>query len=118
MTQQQPGSSALHPYQQAMAQVIAKRVASTSDWPTPIQDLLFFRRDEPTAPDYCLIEPSVVLVVQGAKQIVIGSDAFPYNTSNFLITSLDLPASSQVVEASAEAPCLGLVLKMDISMLA
>lgn len=118
MAQQHSDSTALHPYQQAMARVIARHVASTSDWATPIQDLLFFRRDEPTDPDYCLIEPSVVLVVQGAKQIAIGSEAFPYNTSNFLITSLDLPASSQVVEASESEPCLGLVLKLDVRMLA
>ena len=109
---------AKHSYQQAMADVIAQRVTHTSDWPTPIPDLLFFRRDETTAPDFCLIEPSVVLVVQGAKQMLIGGDTFPYNTSNFLITSLDLPASSQVVDASADKPCLGLVLKLDIRMLA
>jgi len=109
---------ALQPYQLAMADVISRRVLQTSDWNTPIPDLLFFRRDEPTEPDFCLIEPSVVLVVQGTKQMVVGGDAFPYNTSNFLITSLDLPATSQVVEASAAQPCLGLVLKLDIRILA
>ena len=107
----------LRPYQQAMATVIAERVKITTDWPTPIPDLLFFRREEPTSPDFCLIEPSVVLVVQGTKQMLIGGEAFPYNTSNFLITSLDLPASSQVVEASVDRPCLGLVMKLDMRML-
>lgn len=118
MTKQHQFSSGLIPYQRSMANIIAKRVSATADWPSPIPDLLLFRRDEPTEPDFCLIEPSVVLVVQGTKQIVIGSDVFPYNTSNFLITSLDLPASSQVIEASTENPCLGLVLKLDIRMLA
>ena len=112
------GVSPLSPYQQAMAESIAKRVPNTSDWETPIPDLLFFRRDEPTEPDFCLIEPSVVLVVQGNKQMVVGGEPFPYNTSNFLITSLDLPATSQVVKASSEEPCLGLLLKLDIRMLA
>ena len=113
-----PSPDSLRPYQQAMAGIIAKRVTQTSDWETPIPDLLFFRRDEPTEPDFCLIEPSVVLVVQGTKQMVVGGEEFPYNTSNLLITSLDLPATSQVVEASQEAPCLGLLLKLDIRMLA
>ncbi|RLT96949.1 MAG: AraC family transcriptional regulator [Ketobacter sp.] len=111
-------STQLLPYQRAMASVIAHRVHHTADWPTPIPDLLFFRREEPTAPDFCLIEPSVVLVVQGTKQMLIGGEAFPYHPSNFLITSLDLPASSQVVEASADTPCLGLVLKLDMRMIA
>jgi AraC-like DNA-binding protein len=80
--------------------------------------LLFFRRDTPTEPDFCLIEPSVVLVVQGAKRMHIGSAVYPYDTSRFLITSLDLPARSQVVTASPEQPCLGLVLKLDVRLLA
>ena len=113
-----PSPDRLSPYQNAMASVMAQRISYTSDWETPIPDLLFFRRDEPTEPDFCLIEPSVVLVVQGTKQMVVGGEPFPYNTSNFLITSLDLPATSQVVEASLEHPCLGLVLKLDIQMLA
>lgn len=118
MTQQHNSSTTLRPYQQAMADVIAQSVPDTADWETPIENLLFFRREEPTQPDFCLIEPSVVLVVQGTKQMLIGGEAFPYNTSNFLITSLDLPASSQVLEASEEQPCLGLVLKLDIRILA
>ncbi|UHQ55383.1 AraC family transcriptional regulator [Microbulbifer sp. YPW16] len=108
----------IRPFQREMAQIIAERVKATGDWATPVPDLLFFRRDEPTQPDYCLIEPSIVLVVQGTKQMLIGGEAYPYDRSNFLITSLDLPASSQVLDASAEQPCLGLVMKLDISVLA
>ncbi|WP_018415983.1 AraC family transcriptional regulator [Teredinibacter turnerae] len=109
---------ALAPLQAAMAQTIQQRLAQTVDWVTPIPNLLFFRRDAPTEPDFCLIEPSVVLVVQGTKQLLIGDQALPYDRSNFLITSLDLPASSQVIAASSELPCLGVVLKLDIRMLA
>lgn len=118
MAKQPNYSAPLRPHQDAMAEVIARYVSDTADWETPIQNLLFFRRDKPTEPDFCLIEPSVVLVVQGTKQMLVGGEAFPYDTSKFLITSLDLPASSQVLEASARKPCLGLVLKLDIRTLA
>lgn len=111
-------SAQLRPFQENMAQTIAKSITGTADWETPIPNLLFFRREAPSEPDFCLIEPSIVLVVQGTKQMLIGSEVFPYDTSNFLITSLDLPASSQVVNASPQQPCLGLVLKLDIRMLA
>ncbi|MFV8816752.1 AraC family transcriptional regulator N-terminal domain-containing protein [Haliea sp. E17] len=117
MATMQNYTAQLHPHQQAMAGVIARHVPGTADWETPVQNLLLFRRDAPTEPDFCLIEPSVVLVVHGTKQMLVGAEAFPYNTSNFLITSLDLPASSQVLEASAGEPCLGLVLKLDIRVL-
>lgn len=118
MVEDHGANSRIRSFQREMAQMIANRVESTADWMTPIPDLLFFRRDEPTEPDFCLIEPSIVLVAQGTKQMLIGGEAYPYDTTNFLITSLDLPASSQVLTASHKAPCLGLVMKLDIRLLA
>ena len=78
----------------------------------------FFRREAPTPPGICQVEPSVVLVVQGAKRMLVGDDAYAYDSERFLIASLDIPASSEVVEASPDRPCLGLVLKLDLRMMA
>ena len=103
---------------QSMAEIIANRVTGTTDWITPIPNLNFFRRDEPAEPCVCLVEPSVVMVVQGAKQMVVGGDAYRYDKSHFLITSLDLPANSGVLTASPEQPCLGFWLKLDLRLLA
>jgi AraC-like DNA-binding protein len=59
-----------------------------------------------------------VLVVQGEKRMLVGGEAYPYDSDRFLITSLDLPATSQVVTASPERPCLGLALKLDLRIMA
>ncbi len=48
----------------------------------------------------------------------VGDDFYEYDTDRFLITSLDIPANSEVVIASPERPCLGLVLNLDLRMLA
>lgn len=103
---------------QSMADIILSRVAGTADWATPIPNLNFFRRDEPAKPCTCLVEPSVVLVVQGAKQMLVGGESYRYDNSHFLITSLDLPANSGVLSASPTAPCLGFWLKLDLRLLA
>jgi len=102
----------------AMAEVISSWVDSTADWPTPIPNLNFFRRDEPAEPCTCLVEPSVVVVVQGAKQMLVGGETYRYDNSRYLITSLDLPANSGVLDASPELPCLGFWLKLDLRLLA
>ncbi len=107
--------SALHA---ALARIIGRWSEGTEDCSTPIPNLTFFRREAPTKPCVCLVEPSVVLVVQGAKQMLMGGEAYTYDTGRFLITSLDLPASSQVVVASTNQPCLGLVLKLDLRVMA
>lgn len=84
----------------------------------PIQGLSFFRRENVTQPCACMVEPSMVFVAQGAKQMLLGDDAYPYDPEHFLINSIDLPASSQVIAASTEKPCLGLVLKLDLRIIA
>lgn len=101
-----------------LAQVIGPWTEGVDDRQTPVPGLLFFRRETPSEPCACLIEPSIVLVVQGEKQMLLGDEAYTYNTNNFLITSLDLPASSQVITASEREPCLGLVLKLDFRVMA
>lgn len=50
--------------------------------------------------------------------MLIGERAYAYDPERFLITSLDLPASSQILEASRDEPCLGLVLKLDLRVTA
>jgi AraC-like DNA-binding protein len=60
-----------------------------------------------------MYEPSICLTAQGAKRVVLGDDVYVYDAHHFLITSLDLPAVWQVINASREKPYLGLVLKLD-----
>jgi len=102
----------------AMVDSIGRRTAGKTDCATPIANLAFFRRETPMPPSICLVEPSIVLVVQGEKQMPVGGEAFPYDVNRFLVTSLDLPANSEVIAASPDAPCLGLVLKLDLRIMA
>jgi AraC-like DNA-binding protein len=104
--------------QTAFAQTIAERTPGNGDFATQIPGLNFFRREAPTTPVPCLVQPSIVLVAQGEKQMWVGGEAYSYGTSHYLITSLDLPAESQVLAGSPEEPCVGLSLKLDLRMLA
>ena len=102
---------------QSLTHIISSFTPAPGDFPTAIAGLGLFRREAPSPPVTCILAPSIVLVVQGAKEMVIGGDVFPYDTSRFLITSLDVPAHSAVTHASAETPCLGLVFKLDLRTL-
>lgn len=81
---------------------------------TAVPGLSLYRRDEPTPPMSGMYEPSVCLVVQGAKRVLLGDDSFLYDAQHYLITSLHLPTVVQVVQASRERPYLGLKLKLDL----
>ena len=54
------------------------------------------------------------MIVQGRKRVEFGRSTFFYDPAHFLITSVDLPVVSQVVEASPEVPYLCLRLDLQI----
>jgi hypothetical protein len=103
--------------QAALARAIAARATRPGDYDTAVANLSLFRRDSTSRPTECMVEPSIVLVVQGLKQVWVGGECIAYDAKRFLITSLDVPANSEVVAASKERPCLGLTLKLDIHVL-
>jgi len=107
-------SAALAP----LASIIERATRGVEHLPTPIPGLTLFRRESITPPNYCFIKPSLVLVVQGAKQMVVGTDTYGYDASRFLLTSLDMPARSEVLAASPGSPCLGLNLQLDLHTIA
>lgn len=60
-----------------------------------------------------MYEPSVCVIAQGAKRVLLGEDVYVYDAQRFLLTSIDLPTMAQVVEATREKPYLGLKLALD-----
>jgi AraC-like DNA-binding protein len=59
-------------------------------------------------------EPSVAVIAQGRKRVELGRTTFIYDESRFLLTSIDLPIVSQVIEASEAVPFLALALKIEM----
>jgi AraC-like DNA-binding protein len=80
---------------------------------TAIPGLSLFRRDEPTEPISSMYEPSICMIAQGAKRVLLGDDTYVYDAHHYLITSVHLPTVVQVIKASREKPYLGLRLKLD-----
>jgi AraC-like DNA-binding protein len=54
------------------------------------------------------------VVAQGRKRVDLGRTTFIFHESRFLLTSLDLPVISRVIEASEEVPYLGFLFKLEM----
>jgi AraC-like DNA-binding protein len=87
------------------------------DNPTQIPGLSLYRRSAPTACTSATYEPSLVVFLQGQKRINLGTTTYLCGESNFLLTSVDLPVVSQVINATPDAPILGLFLRLDMSLI-
>ncbi|KRE99556.1 AraC family transcriptional regulator [Frateuria sp. Soil773] len=80
---------------------------------TALPALTLYRAQVPGVQLCAVYEPGLVLVAQGAKELQLGGETYRYDQANCLITSIDLPVSSQVVAASAERPYLCAMLRFD-----
>jgi AraC-like DNA-binding protein len=97
-----------------LARKIALFMGSAEHRATDIPGLTLHRRTTPTAPCPATYEPSVIVIAQGRKRVDLGRTTFIYDASRFLLTSIDLPIVSRVIEASEAAPCLALALKLEM----
>jgi AraC-like DNA-binding protein len=52
-------------------------------------------------------------MAQGSKEILLGDSRYRYDPSHYLITTLEMPRVSRILEASPERPYLGLRLDLD-----
>ena len=98
---------------EALGTRIARCTEQGEQHETAVPGLSLFRRDEPTEPTSGIYEPSICLVAQGAKRVLLGDDTYVYDAHHYLITSVHLPTVVQIIDASREKPYLGLRLKLD-----
>jgi AraC-like DNA-binding protein len=68
----------------------------------------------PTEFHHAVLEPTFVVVAQGAKRAMLGEEMFEYRGGQFLVVGVDLPIAGCVIEASPERPYLaaGMTLKV------
>ncbi len=82
-------------------------------YPTAIQGLEIFRRDEVTKAQSCIYQPMVAVLVQGCKRSIIGSEEYRYGKNQCLVVGVDLPSANYVTVASPEQPLLGILINLD-----
>lgn len=77
---------------------------------TPIEQLSFYYSAAPTEMLATVYEPSVCIIVQGAKEVGIGDDLIPYDPEMYLLASVHMPARVRIAQASPEHPYMGLTV--------
>jgi AraC-like DNA-binding protein len=102
----------------SLANRIARWTAGKNRFDTPIRGLSLHRWETPTEPTSYMLAPSICLIGQGKKRLVLGDDVYDYDAHRFLITSVDLPVVAHITEASRDAPYLGLTMELDLRVLA
>ncbi len=103
-----------------MRQSLARRIIAITgkagEHPTAIPGLSLYYRTEPTPCFRASYEPGLSIFVQGRKRILLGDTEYLCDGSSFLLSSIDVPAQSQIIEASGKTPLLSMFLTLDMQI--
>lgn len=83
----------------------------------PLKGLHLFRVSKALNPVHSVSEPSFCVIAQGSKEVLLGDSRYLYDPAHYLITTVDLPRVSQILEASQERPYLSLRLELDPALI-
>lgn len=76
-----------------------------------------FQREDVTAFEAVVYNPVICLILQGRKEMTVGDQFVSLAEGDALLVSHDLPVTSRITEASAEAPYRALIFSLDVSIL-
>ena len=97
-----------------LARKIAARAQLLGENPTAVSGLALYRREQTTPCFHATYEPSLSVFVQGKKRVNLGGTEYLCDGSSFLLSSIDVPAVGQIVEASKKVPLLSMFLRLDM----
>ena len=79
----------------------------------PLKGMYLHRSSSPTEPVHGVSKPAFCVIAQGSKEVFLGENRYQYDPAHYLLTTVELPVVSQVLEASQAQPYLSVRLHLD-----
>ncbi|WKB55942.1 AraC family transcriptional regulator [Eleftheria terrae] len=96
-----------------LASLIQRATSGDGVFSTAIGRLALIRASQPNQPLHAVQQPALCVVAGGAKRVMLQDEAYLYDRSRYLVASVELPVSGQVVQATPDAPYLCVRLDLD-----
>ncbi len=101
----------MHANREELAEFIAWAIREDGTF-QPLKGLYLSRTSVPLKRVHSVVEPSVCVIAQGSKEVLLGESRYHYDPLHYLLTTIELPRVSQVLEASKERPYLAVRLEL------
>ncbi|HEY1378887.1 MAG TPA: AraC family transcriptional regulator [Gemmataceae bacterium] len=96
-----------------LASAVERHTGEDGDYETAVPGLWLYRSSTPSEEHAVVYVPSLCVVMQGAKGVVVGGEAYRYDPAQSLLVSVDMPALTHVADATAARPCLAVRIPID-----
>ncbi|MDR1251257.1 MAG: AraC family transcriptional regulator [Treponema sp.] len=84
---------------------------------TGIHGLAIVRHDEPTGIIQRFYSPMIILLVQGKKLSIIGTEEVVWGKNKYMLIGTDLPSGGRILTATPKKPFLKIIMRLDTSIL-
>jgi AraC-like DNA-binding protein len=96
-----------------LAAAVERHTGADGDYETAVPGLWLYRSSTPSEEHAVVYVPSLCVVAQGAKEVVVGGQAYRYDPAQSLLVSVDMPALTHVADATPARPCLAVRIPID-----
>jgi AraC-like DNA-binding protein len=96
-----------------LASAIERHTGADGAYDTAVPALRLSRFSAPSDLVALVYEPSLCVVAQGAKEVLLADESYRLDPAQWLLVSVDLPVTAHVVEASPGRPYLAVRLALD-----
>lgn len=96
-----------------LTSIVARHAATDGTHETPLTGVRLFRVSAPVQRVPGVYDPSVCVVVQGAKRAYHDGHTHIYGPGQYLCTTMPTPVEAEILRATAEAPVLGVLVDLD-----
>jgi AraC-like DNA-binding protein len=100
-----------------LIETLERLMPEPGNFETGIKRFMTVRQNEPSGIKRCFYDPMVVLMVQGKKHSLVGTEEIVYSAKKCVVIGIDLPSEGRIIEATPEKPCLSVILRLDTSVL-
>jgi AraC-like DNA-binding protein len=101
-----------------LAAAIERHTAADGDYETAVPGLWLYRSSTPSEEHAVVYVPSLCVVTQGAKEVIVGGQVYRYDPAQSLLVSVDMPAQTHVADATPDRPCLAVRIPIDPAVVA
>jgi AraC-like DNA-binding protein len=88
------------------------------DLATAIDGVRICRADHTAAPESSMSGTVVAIIAQGRKRLALGDRFYDYGVGQYLVASVDLPVTGQVIDAAPGRPALGFGMTLEPAAIA
>ncbi len=103
--------------QKDLAVLIERLINTDGVHDTMIPALNLIRVSQVSEPLHSIYEPSLCVIAQGSKIIMLGNETYQYDPASYLIASVHLPVTGHIIQASPQCPYLGLRLTFNLNQI-